>query len=137
MSADAPPAVTVESVEAHLRARHNADLPTCPRCEQAPVQIQEVDLPSQTPTGRVGSLLGNPIHLRRAVVIVCSDEEGCAGMGIEITGMPAPAGSLADPAADLLGDLAATARLIRVPPTTPLGTLLDGQYDAAPKRSHS
>lgn len=135
MSADAVPTVTVEAVEAHMRARNNGDLPTCPRCELAPVQALEVDLPSETPTGRVGSLLGNPIHLRRAVVIACSDEEDCAGLGIEITGIPAPAANVADPAADPLGDL--TVRPIRVPPTTPLGELLDERYDAARKGSHS
>jgi len=87
---DLPPGVTVESVQEHLRATNNGQMPVCAVCEQAPVLVKETELPSDEPTGIVGELLGQPIHLRRAVIIVCSDEEDCAGAGIEITGPPDP-----------------------------------------------
>lgn len=84
------PAVTVASVEAHLRERNNGQLPECPVCEQAPVLVREAELPSDEPTGHTTMLLGKPIHVRRAVIVACSNEENCAGIGIEITGPPEP-----------------------------------------------
>lgn len=82
------PVVTVESVEAHVRAHNGGKLSLCPVCEQAPVLIRETELPSDEPTGHTAMLLGQPIHVRRAVIVVCSNEEDCPGMGLEITGPP-------------------------------------------------